>query len=214
MSEKSPIDRLLARTDFKPFSGRHAFRVLELSRKKLKIPPVRDDDVLKAVSSLGLILETEAAMIVAIQETLCKKCGNCCRNRVHLRFRKDELQSVADYLRVEYKLLKDQLRATPMGDGTFIIAQPCNFLRNKLCSVYPVRPGTCRDYPSNDLLTTMERGVSFDGCPIANDLLVEIVVKRVMEEQMWRDHPEEFKAMAERRRGIWKSSPLSRKDKG
>jgi hypothetical protein len=60
----------------------------------------------------------------------------------------------------------------------------------------------------------MERGVSFDGCPIANDLLAEIVVKRVMEEQMWRDHPEEFKAMAERRRGIWKSSPLSRKDKG
>ena len=180
MSEKSPLDRLLARTDFKPFSGRHAFRVLELSRKKLRIPPARDDDVLKAVSSLGLILETEVAMIVAIQETLCKRCGNCCRNRAHLRIRKDELKGVADYLHVEYKRLKDQLRATPMGDGTFIIAQPCSFLRNNLCTVYPVRPRTCRGYPANDLLTTMGRGAPFDGCPIANDLLAEIVVKRVL----------------------------------
>ncbi|OGD55531.1 hypothetical protein A3K78_10310 [Candidatus Bathyarchaeota archaeon RBG_13_52_12] len=200
MSEKSPLDRLLARTDFKPFSGRHAFRVLELSRKKLMMPPVRDDDVLKAVSSLGLILETEVAMIVAIQETLCKRCGNCCSNRVHLRFRKEELKGVADYLHVEYKRLKDQLKATPMGDGTFIIAQPCSFLRNSLCSVYPVRPGTCRGYPSTDLLTSMGRGAPFDGCPIADDLLAEIVVKRALEEQMWRDHPEELKAMAEKRR--------------
>jgi len=200
MSEKSPLDRLLARTDFKPFSGRHAFRVLELSRKKLKIPPARDDDALKAVSSLGLMLETDVAMIMAIQETLCKRCGNCCRNRAHLRIRKDELKGVADYLHVEYKKLKDQLRATPMGDGTFIIAQPCSFLRNNLCTVYPVRPMTCRGYPANDLLNTMGRGAPLDGCPIANDLLAEIVVKRVLEEQMWRDHPEELKAMVEKRR--------------
>ena len=200
MSEKSPLDRLMARTDFKPFSGRHAFRVLELSRKKLKIPPARDDDVLKAVSSLGLMLETDVAMIMAIQETLCKRCGNCCSNRAHLRIRKDELKGVADYLHVEYKKLKDQLRATPMGDGTFIIAQPCSFLRNNLCTVYPVRPVTCRGYPVNDLLNTMGRGAPFDGCPIANDLLAEIVLKRVSEEQMWRDHPEELKAMVEKRR--------------
>ena len=200
MSEKSPLDRLLARTDFKPFSGRHAFRVLELSRKKLKIPPARDDDALKAVSSLGLMLETDVAMIMAIQETLCKRCGNCCRNRAHLRIRKDELKGVADYLHVEYKKLKDQLRATPMGDGTFIIAQPCSYLRNNLCTVYPVRPVTCRGYPASDLLNSMGRGAPFDGCPIASDLLAEIVVKRVSEEQMWRDHPEELKAMVEKRR--------------
>ena len=140
-------------------------------------------------------------MIVAMQETLCKRCGNCCRNRGHIRLSKDELQDIADYLHVEYKRLKDQLRATPMGDGTFIIAQPCSFLRNNLCAIYPARPRTCRGYPANDLLTTMGRSAPFDGCPIANDLLAEIVVKRVLEEQMWRDHPEELKAMAEKRRG-------------
>jgi len=200
MSEKSPLDRLLTRTDFKPFSGRHAFRVLELSRKKLKIPPVRDDDALKAVSSLGLIMETEVAMIVAMQETLCNRCGNCCRNRVHLRFRKDELQGVANYLHVEYKRLKDQLRVTPMGDGTFVIVQPCSFLKNKLCAIYPVRPGTCSGYPVNDLLTIMGRRASLDGCPIADDLLAEVVVKRVLEEQMWSEHPEELMAIAEKRK--------------
>jgi Fe-S-cluster containining protein len=139
-------------------------------------------------------------MIVAMQETRCKRCGNCCRNRVYLRFRKEELKSVADFLHVEYKRLKDQLKATPMGDGTFIIPQPCIFLRNNLCSVYPARPGMCRGYPAYDLLTTIRRGAQFDGCPLANDLLAEIVVKRVLEEQMWRDHPEELKATAEKRR--------------
>jgi Fe-S-cluster containining protein len=139
-------------------------------------------------------------MIMAIQETLCKRCGNCCRNKAHLRIRKDELKGVADYLHVEYKKLKDQLRATPMGDGTFIIAQPCSFLRNNLCTIYPVRPITCRGYPANNLLNSMRSGAPFDGCPIANDLLAEIVVKRVLEEQMWRDHPEELKSMVEKRR--------------
>jgi len=199
--EKSPLDRLLGREDFRPFSGPHAFRVLELSKRKLKMPPVREDDVLKAVSSLGVILETEVAMIVALQQTLCTRCGNCCRGRGSIRLRKDELQGIADYMHVEYKRLKDRLRAAPMGDGTFVVSQPCPFLRNNLCGVYPARPGTCRDYPANDLLANMGGGRPFDGCPIADELLAEVVVKRVLEEQMWREHPEELKALAEKRRG-------------
>jgi hypothetical protein len=47
----------------------------------------------------------------------------------------------------------------------------------------------------------MERGTPFDGCQIADDLLAEVVVKRVLEEQMWRDHPEELKVIADKRRG-------------
>lgn len=54
--EKSSLDRLLARIDLKPFSGCHAFNVLELS-KKLKRSPLREEDILKTVSSLGVILE-------------------------------------------------------------------------------------------------------------------------------------------------------------
>jgi len=200
MSEKSPLDRLLARPDFKPFSGRHAFRVLDLSKERLKMPPIREGDVLKAVSSLGVILETEVAMIVALQQTLCRRCGNCCRNRGRIRLRKDELQGVADYMHVEYKRLKDRLRAAPMGDGTFVVSQPCPFLRDNLCAVYPARPGTCRGYPANDLLATMRRGEPFDGCPIADELLAEVVVKRVLEEQMWREHPEELETIAEKRK--------------
>jgi hypothetical protein len=47
----------------------------------------------------------------------------------------------------------------------------------------------------------MGQGKNFEGCPIADPLLTEIVVKRVLEEQMWREHPEELKIMAEKRRG-------------
>ncbi len=199
--EKSPLDRLLARPDFKPFAGKHAFQVLELSKKRLKIPPVREEDVLKAVSSLGVVLETEVAMIVALQQRLCQRCGNCCRSRGSIRVKKEELQNVADALHMEYKKLKDRVNASPMGDGTFVISQPCPFLRNNLCAIYIVRPGTCRGFPANELLLTMGQGKNFEGCPIADPLLTEIVVKRVLEEQMWREHPEELKALAEKRRG-------------
>jgi Fe-S-cluster containining protein len=199
--EKSPLDRLLARQDFKPFSGLHAFRVLGLSKAKLKMPPIKEEDVLKAVSSLGVVLETEVAMIVALQQVLCMRCGNCCRGRGSIRLRKDELQGVADYLHVEYKRLKDRMRAAPMGDGTFIVSQPCPLLRGNLCAAYPARPGTCRGYPAGDLLASIGRGKQFDDCPIADELLAEVVVKRVLEEQMWRENPEELKALAEQKRG-------------
>lgn len=200
MSEKSPLDRLLAREDFKPFAGPHAFRVLELSKKRLKMPPIDEGDVLKAVSSLGVILETEVAMMLALQQSLCTRCGNCCRGRGSIRFKKEELQNISDVTRIEYKKLKDRLKAAPMGDGTFVVQQPCPFLGGNLCRIYAVRPGTCRGYPANELLSSMGQNKPFDDCPIADPMLAELVVKRVLEEQMWKDHPEELKAIAEKRR--------------
>jgi Fe-S-cluster containining protein len=199
--EKSPLDRLLARQDFKPFSGPHAFSVLKLSKTMLKMPPVREEDILKAVSSLGIILETEVTMMVALQQALCQRCGNCCRDRGQIRLKKEELKNIGDAFHIEYKRLKDRLKAVPMGDGTFVVSQPCPFLRENFCRIYSVRPGTCRGYPTNDLLTSMVKNQQFNGCPIADPLLAEVVVKRVLEEQMWRDHPEELKAIAERKKG-------------
>ena len=199
-SERSPLDKLLARPDFKPFAGRQAFRVLKLVKTRLKMPPIREEDVLKAVSSLGIIVETEVAMAIAMQDIICQRCGDCCRNRGTIRFRKDELQAAADHLHVEYKRLKDKIGATPMGDGTFIIGQPCRFLKDNRCIIYSVRPGTCRGYPSNDMFTKIGRRESFEGCPIADPLLTEIVVKRVLEEQMWRENPGELKRLVEKRR--------------
>jgi Fe-S-cluster containining protein len=198
--EKSPLDRLLARPDFKPFAGRHAFRILSMAKGKLKIPPIQEGDVLKAVSSLGVMLETEVAMLVALQERLCLRCGDCCTKRGQIKFKKEELQTIADALHIEYKRLKDRIRASPMGDGTFAVAQPCPFQRENICGIYSVRPGTCRGYPANDLLSSMANENPFEDCPIADPLLAEVVVKRVLEEQMWRDHPEELRVLAEKRR--------------
>jgi Fe-S-cluster containining protein len=201
MSEdKSPLDRLLARPDFRPFSGPHAFRVLGMAKKRLNIPPVREDDILKAVSSLGVVLETEVAMILALQQKICQRCGNCCRSRGSIRVKKEELQTISEALHMEYRKLKERVNATPMGDGTFLMSQPCPFQRGDLCAIYAVRPGTCRGYPSNDMLFYMGRGKNIEDCPISDTLLTEIVVKRVLEEQMWREHPEELKALAEKRR--------------
>jgi Fe-S-cluster containining protein len=136
----------------------------------------------------------------ALQQSLCLRCGDCCMKRGKIRFKKKELQAIADALHIEYKRLKDKLKAAPIGDGTFAVTQPCPFLRGKICGIYSVRPGTCRGYPVNDLLSSIANENPFEDCPIADPLLAEVVVKRVLEEQMWRDHPEELEVMAEKRR--------------
>src|SRR4030042_215920 len=140
--EKSPLERLMSRPDFKPFSGTHAFQVLKIAKDKLKFPPAKMDDVLKAVSSLGIILETEVAIMLALQDHYCSKCGDCCRKRGWIRLGKNELQTLAHYQKKSYKKLKEELRAQPLGDGTLRFRQPCRFLIGNLCSVYPARPST------------------------------------------------------------------------
>ena len=165
------------------------------------MPPIREEDVLKAVSSLGVVLETEVAMIVALQQVFGMRCGNCFRGRGSIRLKKEELQGIADYLHVKYKRLKDRMRTAPMGDGTFIVSQPCPLLHSNLCAAYPARPGTCRGYSAGELLESIGKGKQFDDCPIADELLAEVVVKRVLEEQIWREHPEELKAIAEQKWG-------------
>ncbi len=200
MEIKSPLDQIFMRSDFKPFSGPRAFKVLKLAKEMLKIPPVEEEDVLKAVSSLGVLLEMEVAMILAMQNFFCIRCGDCCRNRGSIRISKQELERISDYKKKSYKKLKEEIRAFPLGNGSFRVLLPCRFLIGNECSIYSVRPSACQNYPASEFLKSLSTGGGDDKCPIDEKLLAEIVVKRVFEERLFKDKPEELKRLNDQRR--------------
>ena len=200
--ESSPLMRLMQNEGFKPFSGPHAFRVLEKAKARLNLDKVEMNDLLLAVSSLGLLLETEMALIYALQDQICTRCGNCCTDNSSLRVPKQELKRIAEAQGISYKKLKKKIRARPRKNGTMgITRRPCPFYEDG-CGVYNVRPGVCRAYPTNKLLAAL--GGDYPQypakCEIADDLLAELVIKRALEEQMFRDNPEVMKSIAEKKR--------------
>lgn len=203
MSEaSSPLMRLMQTEGFKPFSGPHAFRVLEKAKSRLDLDKVEMNDLLLAVSSLGLLLETEMALIYALQDQICTRCGNCCTENTSLRAQKQELKQIAEFKSISYKKLKKKIKARPRKDGSMrVTRRPCPFYENG-CSVYHIRPGVCRSYPTNKLLAALAGGYNQypENCEIADDLLAELVIKRALEEKMYRENPELMKDIAEKKR--------------
>ena len=199
--ETSPLTRLMQTEGFKPFSGPDAFRVLSKAKARLNLEKVEIDDILKAVSSLGFILETEMALIYALQDQICTRCGWCCTENTSLRASKDELKRIAEHKKRSYKKLKKRIRARPNKDGTMRVTRhPCPFYEDG-CSVYAVRPGVCRSYPTNMILSSLAGDGPYpDKCEISDDLLAEIVIKRALEEKMSRENPELMRSMAEKKR--------------
>ena len=186
---------------FKPFSGPDAFRVLAKAKERLNLEKMEMDDILKAVSSLGFLVETEIALIYALQDQICTRCGWCCTENTPLRAPKDELKRIAGYKKSSYKKLKKRIRARPNKDGTMrVMRHPCPFYADG-CSVYQVRPGVCRSYPTNMILSSLSGDGSYPAkCEISDDLLAEIVIKRALEEKMSRENPELMKEIAEKKR--------------
>lgn len=81
----------------------------------------------------------------------CTECGKCCTGVPGYAWvTEDEIYAIADYL----KLPVDDFfsRFIRRVDGRFsLIEMPknydCVFLRDKRCTIYPVRPKQCRTFP-------------------------------------------------------------------
>lgn len=196
--QTSPLMRLMQTEGFKPFSGPDAIRVYRKAKERLNMEKIEENDLLKAVSSLGVLLETEIALMYALQDQICTKCGNCCIENKSLKVQKTELEQIAKYRKTSYKQLKKQTHARPKGDATMRISRhPCPFHDGELCTVYPIRPAECSSYPSSAIMKAIGgKGEYPESCEISDELLVEIAIKRALEEKMNRENPELMKELA------------------
>jgi len=186
MMKKSPLDLIFERSDFKPFSGKRALKILQKAKSNLSTPPFKLDDILKAVSSLGVISDNEIKLLLTLQEKICIKCGDCCRDRRLINISKNELNKIALYKNKSYKKMKQELKAIPLGDGRFRITQPCKFLKGNRCDIYNSRPSTCIRFPTSEILNYLIAREDNITCPIVDELFEEIVFKRVIEETLYK----------------------------
>ena len=110
--------------------------------------------------------------------------------------------------------MKQELKAIPLGNGKFRIQQPCKFFTGKSCEIFEVKPFTCLSYPTIEILKNLSTGIYDDFCPIIDDILSELVIKRVIEEKLFKENPKEFNEITEKwNKEILSYSELSQKER-
>ena len=82
----------------------------------------------------------------------CQRCTNCCRWPGFVKVSAAEISALAEFLgETEYDFIQRYTRLRANRDGLALIEKPdgaCIFLKGNDCSVQPVKPGQCRDFPN------------------------------------------------------------------
>lgn len=77
----------------------------------------------------------------------CRTCAHCCKVQ-HPVFSRTEAQRIATYLGLTLEDMVARFFTSDADVGKYRTRQlPCAFLDNNLCSIYPVRPAVCQNYP-------------------------------------------------------------------
>jgi Fe-S-cluster containining protein len=105
------------------------------------------------------VTNRELEGLIMIQDSLCQKCGECCRRCSPIVITREEVEKIAEFLKVPYKRLRKKLDLKPAGEkGIFEMpGRPCRFLEGNHCSIYPVRPVTCRGFPGVAMKLRVEK---------------------------------------------------------
>ncbi len=78
----------------------------------------------------------------------CRRCGNCCSKFDNVLIKKREMKSIASYLRISTSKLKRRYNITHHSPRLWSLpGNPCAFLDGSHCSIYDIRPNTCRAFP-------------------------------------------------------------------
>jgi Fe-S-cluster containining protein len=80
----------------------------------------------------------------------CTECGQCCTGAPGYAWVTDEeIQTIADHLKMSVKDFGK--RFLRIAKGRYALVEKknydCIFLKDKKCSIYPVRPTQCRTFP-------------------------------------------------------------------
>jgi len=81
----------------------------------------------------------------------CTQCGKCCTGRPGYTWVSlDEIQAIADFLKLPINEFVAQYLRKVDGRWALLEYTPdydCVFLKEKKCTIYPVRPKQCRTFP-------------------------------------------------------------------
>ena len=82
----------------------------------------------------------------------CQRCTNCCRWPGFVKIDDAEIAAIARFLAVpEHDFIQRYTRLRQYRDGLAFIDKPngeCIFLEGNDCSIQPVKPRQCRDFPN------------------------------------------------------------------
>jgi len=102
----------------------------------------------------------------------CTKCANCCIE-LETCFKEHELDSLTKHLHIDKKVFIEQsTKPNEFGDedNYYLNSKPCQFLTDKKCTIYELRPEECNSYPylHKDKFISRLIGViqNYEICPI------------------------------------------------
>ncbi|MFK5879727.1 MAG: YkgJ family cysteine cluster protein [Flavobacteriaceae bacterium] len=79
----------------------------------------------------------------------CTNCANCCIE-LETCFHKEEIDRLTKHLNVDKKeFIKQSTKPDEFGaiDKFYLNSKPCQFLTDKKCTIYELRPDECNSYP-------------------------------------------------------------------
>lgn len=104
----------------------------------------------------------------------CTKCGNCC-GELRPWVDDDDIERLANIDKIpKGEYIEKFVEKNESEGDRYLKSMPCKYFDGKKCSIYPDRPGECRDYPftHKDEFTSRLFGVIDDYviCPIVFNL--------------------------------------------
>jgi len=109
---------------------------------------------------------------LVVKQIDCTQCANCCIE-LETSFKMDEIDRLAQLSIIEKEqFITESTKPDEYGEEqiVWLKTQPCQFLKEKRCSIYPYRPGECQDYPylHKDQVVHRLLGVisNYGKCPI------------------------------------------------
>jgi len=84
---------------------------------------------------------------------VCTKCGVCCilddfLTAGPVKAKPGEYQEIERKLQAIYDYLEKLLEEGEEKYDNYTLHTPCPFVRDKICTIYPIRPDGCRQFPN------------------------------------------------------------------
>lgn len=126
----------------------------------------------------------------------CEKCGECCRVSDPIIVDIEDLVRISEFLGVTLDVVIANYTKTLKTGQLSLRTNPCPFLSNNECSIYPARPMNCRLFPlqieGNKVVP-----VIFVYCGFIKKLIVRKAVTLISIELMKLLKPEMYKRLEE-----------------